>query len=237
MADNITDVTDTNFQAEVLENDTPVLVDFWAPWCGPCRMVSPILEEIANERDDVRVVKLNTDDNQQTAVQYQVLAIPTMILFRVVRRSSGSRERCPRSASRPNSAGARQRRRLSVARRRVVALTLSPHYVEGQHIGNRDTRRSSRMQSDVAPFRRATIRRLGRQTLAGGRADVCLASPAAAQMPVPSSVTDAAAPSTEAAQPVTDAGRPRHRSRSRKPRSRSPSRRRDRSRSPKPRSR
>ena len=82
MAANITDVTDTNFQAEVLENETPVLVDFWAPWCGPCRMVSPILEEIANERDDVRVVKLNTDDNQQTAVQYQVLAIPTMILFR-----------------------------------------------------------------------------------------------------------------------------------------------------------
>ena len=82
MADKITDVTDTNFQAEVLENETPVLVDFWAPWCGPCRMVSPILEEIANERDDVRVVKLNTDDNQQTAVQYQVLAIPTMILFR-----------------------------------------------------------------------------------------------------------------------------------------------------------
>jgi thioredoxin 1 len=82
MAGNITDVTDTNFQAEVLENETPVLVDFWAPWCGPCRMVSPILEEIANERDDVRVVKLNTDDNQQTAVQYQVLAIPTMILFR-----------------------------------------------------------------------------------------------------------------------------------------------------------
>ena len=82
MAGNITDVTDTNFQAEVLDNETPVLVDFWAPWFGPCRMVSPILEEIANERDDVRVVKLNTDDNQQTAVQYQVLAIPTMILFR-----------------------------------------------------------------------------------------------------------------------------------------------------------
>ena len=82
MAGTIIDVTDTNFQAEVLESETPVLVDFWAPWCGPCRMVAPVLEEINAEREDVRVVKLNTDDNQQTAVQYQVLAIPTMILFR-----------------------------------------------------------------------------------------------------------------------------------------------------------
>jgi thioredoxin 1 len=82
MAGTIDHVTDTNFQAEVLENEAPVLVDFWAPWCGPCRMVAPILEEMAAEREDLRIVKLNTDDNQETAVQYQVLAIPTMILFR-----------------------------------------------------------------------------------------------------------------------------------------------------------
>ncbi|MDA0173499.1 thioredoxin [Solirubrobacter taibaiensis] len=81
MAD-ITNVSDTNFQAEVLENEQPVLVDFWAPWCGPCRMVAPALEQIASERDDLRIVKLNTDENQQTAIQYQVLAIPTMILFK-----------------------------------------------------------------------------------------------------------------------------------------------------------
>jgi thioredoxin 1 len=82
MAGTITDVSDSNFQAEVLESDTAVLVDFWAPWCGPCRVVAPALEEINDERDDLRVVKLNIDDNMQTAAQYQVLAIPTMILFR-----------------------------------------------------------------------------------------------------------------------------------------------------------
>jgi thioredoxin 1 len=82
VAGQIIDVTDANFQVEVLESETPVLVDFWAPWCGPCRIVSPILEEIHAERDDLRVVKLNVDDNQATAIKYEVLSIPTMILFK-----------------------------------------------------------------------------------------------------------------------------------------------------------
>ncbi len=82
MAD-IKHVTDGDFQAEVLENEHPVLVDFWAPWCGPCRVVAPVLEEIAEERsENLRVVKVNIDENQQTAMNYQILAIPTMVLFR-----------------------------------------------------------------------------------------------------------------------------------------------------------
>ena len=83
MAGSINEVTDNNFQAEVLENDKPVLVDFWAPWCGPCRVIAPSLEEIAAERsDDLRIVKLNVDDNQATAARYDVMSIPTLILFK-----------------------------------------------------------------------------------------------------------------------------------------------------------
>ena len=83
MAGNIADVTDGNFQAEVLESDVPVLVDFWAPWCAPCRMVAPVVEEIARERGEaLKVVKLNIDDNQQTSINYNVLSIPTLIVFR-----------------------------------------------------------------------------------------------------------------------------------------------------------
>ena len=83
MAGTISEVTDSNFQAEVIESETPVLVDFWAPWCGPCRMVAPVLEEIAQEKGDaLKIVKLNTDENQQTAIAYEVLSIPTLILFK-----------------------------------------------------------------------------------------------------------------------------------------------------------
>ena len=79
---NLPQVTDNNFQAEVLEAGEPVLVDFWAPWCGPCRVVHPILEEMSAEREDVKIVSLNIDENLETANQYEVLSIPTMIVFK-----------------------------------------------------------------------------------------------------------------------------------------------------------
>jgi thioredoxin 1 len=79
---NLPDVSDATFQSEVIEAEGPVLVDFWAPWCGPCRVVHPILEEISNEREDLRIVSINVDENQQTAARYEILSIPTLLLFR-----------------------------------------------------------------------------------------------------------------------------------------------------------
>ena len=98
----IAEVTDTNFQAEVIEHESPVLVDFWAPWCGPCRLVELVLV-MAKERDDLRIVKMNTDENPQTAAAFQILSIPTMILFRAgqpVKTVIGAR--CRASGSRPS---------------------------------------------------------------------------------------------------------------------------------------
>ena len=81
-SEKIVTVTDQSFETEVLQSDKPVLVDFWATWCGPCRAVAPILDELAEETDKVRIVKLNVDENQQTAFKFQVSSIPTFILFK-----------------------------------------------------------------------------------------------------------------------------------------------------------
>jgi len=82
MSASILEVTDVTFKKEVLDSDKPVLVDFWAPWCMPCRMMTPILEQFVKKNGEkVKVVKLNTDDNQMTASRYGIMSIPSLLIF------------------------------------------------------------------------------------------------------------------------------------------------------------
>ena len=87
-------VNKNNFNQEVLNSDKPVLMDFWAPWCGPCRMVVPLVEEIAKERSDIKVVKINVDEEQELAMQFCVMSIPTLVVMKngkIVNQVTGAR--------------------------------------------------------------------------------------------------------------------------------------------------
>ena len=87
-------VNKNNFNQEVLNSDKPVLIDFWAPWCGPCRMVVPLVEEIAKERSDIKVVKINVDEEQELAMQFGVMSIPTLVVMKngkIVNQVTGAR--------------------------------------------------------------------------------------------------------------------------------------------------
>ena len=87
-------INSDNFQEEVLQSDKPVLLDFWAPWCGPCRMVGPVVEEIAEERSDIKVGKVNVDEEPDLAGQFRVMSIPTLVVVKdgkVVNQAVGAR--------------------------------------------------------------------------------------------------------------------------------------------------
>ena len=86
-------ITKDTFQSEVVQSDKPVLVDFWASWCGPCQMVSPIIEEIANEHPEIKVCKINVDEQPELAAAFQVMSIPTLVVMKngqVVKRTMGA---------------------------------------------------------------------------------------------------------------------------------------------------
>ena len=91
---SVTTITKQNFQSEVLHADKPVLLDFWAGWCGPCRMVSPIVDEIAAERSDIKVGKINVDEEPELAARFGVMSIPTLVVMengKIIQQISGAR--------------------------------------------------------------------------------------------------------------------------------------------------
>ena len=93
---SVVTITRENFQKEVMESDKPVLLDFWAAWCGPCRMVGPVVEEIAGERSDIKVGKINVDEEPELANQFNIMSIPTLVVIkegRIVNQAVGVRSK------------------------------------------------------------------------------------------------------------------------------------------------
>ncbi len=160
MAGSIIEVTDGNFQAEVIESDTPVLVDFWAPWCGPCRVVAPVLEEINSERDDLRIVKLNIDDNQQTAAAYGIMAIPTML--RLPQRPGGRADPGRAAQEAPRGRSSSRCSPPSAPRRDPL-----DGFATGRPPGRRLPRRRACRRADGDPRRRARVRFAARTSASG----------------------------------------------------------------------
>jgi thioredoxin len=78
----VIEITTENFEQEVMQSDKPVLLDFWAVWCGPCQMLSPLVDEVAEEREDIKIGKINVDEQQELAVKYQVMSIPTLLVMK-----------------------------------------------------------------------------------------------------------------------------------------------------------
>ena len=93
---SVININKSNFNSEVINSDKKVLVDFWAPWCGPCRMVLPVIEEIAEERDDVKICKVNVDDEVELASKFGIMSIPTLMVFEngeVIKKSMGAKSK------------------------------------------------------------------------------------------------------------------------------------------------